>query len=151
MWTIFKVFIEFVTVLLLFYVSVFWPRGMWDPKLLSCVWLFAAPWTAAGQASLSFAISQSLIKLMSIESVMPCKHLALCPPWPAIKSTPPSLEGKVSSTGPPGKYQVRAFDNFIGFREWRGNRDSLERTDEQPLRGKDGRECCMEVATPTED
>ena len=32
MWSIFKVFIEFVTVLLLFYVLVFWPRGMWDPS-----------------------------------------------------------------------------------------------------------------------
>ena len=115
-WTIFKVFIEFVTVLLVFYVLVFWPRGMWDPKLLSCVSLFATPWTAASQASLSFATSQSLIKLTSIESVMPSNHLVRCPPWPAIKSTPRELEGKASSTGPPGKYQVKAFDNFIGFR-----------------------------------
>ena len=38
---------------------------------LSCIWLFATPWTAAHQASLSFTISQSLLKLMSIESVMP--------------------------------------------------------------------------------
>ena len=37
---------------------------------LSCVWLFAAPWTAAHQASLTFTISQSLLKLMSIKSVM---------------------------------------------------------------------------------
>ena len=40
----------------------------------------ATPWTAACQASLSFTISQSLLKLMSIESVMPSKHLILCRP-----------------------------------------------------------------------
>ena len=40
----------------------------------------ATPWTAACQASLSFTISQSLLKLMSIESVMPSKHLILCCP-----------------------------------------------------------------------
>ena len=45
---------------------------------LSCVQFFAGPWTAARQASLSFTISQSLRKLMSIESVMPSNHLILC-------------------------------------------------------------------------
>ena len=45
---------------------------------LPCVRLFATPWTAACQASLSFTISQSLLKLMSIESVMPPNHLILC-------------------------------------------------------------------------
>ena len=45
---------------------------------LSRVWLFATPLTAARQASLSFTISQSLLKLMSIESVMPSHHLILC-------------------------------------------------------------------------
>ena len=47
---------------------------------LSHVWLFATPWTAARQASLSFTISQSLLKLMSIDSVMPSNHLILCHP-----------------------------------------------------------------------
>ena len=47
---------------------------------LSCVWLFVTPWTAACQASLSFTISWSLLKLMSIESVMPSNHLILCCP-----------------------------------------------------------------------
>ena len=37
---------------------------------LSCVWLFVTPWTTAHQASLSFTISQSLLKLMSFKSVM---------------------------------------------------------------------------------
>ena len=41
-------------------------------------WLFAIPWTAARQASLSFINSRSLLKLMSIESVMPSNHLILC-------------------------------------------------------------------------
>ena len=45
---------------------------------LSRVWLFATPWTAACQASLSFTISGTLLKLMSIESVMPSNHLTLC-------------------------------------------------------------------------
>ena len=45
---------------------------------LSRVWLFAAPWTAARQASLSITNSQSLLKLISIESVMPSSHLILC-------------------------------------------------------------------------
>ena len=49
-------------------------------QLLSCVPLFANPWTAACQASLSFTISWSLLKLMSIESVMPFHHLILCRP-----------------------------------------------------------------------
>ena len=46
--------------------------------MLSHVQLFAAPWTAARQASLSIANSQSLLELVSIESVMPSNHLILC-------------------------------------------------------------------------
>ena len=49
-------------------------------QLLCHVWLFATPWTAACQASQSFTISWSLLKLMSIESVMPSNHLVLCCP-----------------------------------------------------------------------
>ena len=45
---------------------------------LSRVWLFATPWTAACQASLSITNSQSSLKLMFIESVMPSNHLILC-------------------------------------------------------------------------
>ena len=47
-------------------------------QLLSCDWLLVTPWTAAHQASLSFNICLSLLKLMSIDSVMPSKHLILC-------------------------------------------------------------------------
>ena len=47
---------------------------------LSCVQLFATPWTAVCQASLSITNSWSLLKLMSIELVMPSNHLILCCP-----------------------------------------------------------------------
>ena len=58
---------------------------------LSRVQLFVTPWTTACQASLSFTISQSLIKLMSIESVIPFKHLILCIPFsPCLQSFPAS-------------------------------------------------------------
>ena len=45
---------------------------------LSCVWLFPTPWITAHQASLSITNSQSSLKLMSIESLMPSSHLILC-------------------------------------------------------------------------
>ena len=74
-------------------------HGLWMPlcgsvvQALSRVWLFATPWTAAHQASLSITDSWSLLKLMSIESVMPSNHLILChhlllPPsiFPSIKA-----------------------------------------------------------------
>ena len=51
---------------------------VWALSCFSCVWLFVTPWTAARQASLSFTTSQSLLKLMSIELVMPSNHLILC-------------------------------------------------------------------------
>ena len=53
---------------------------LWTLLLFSCVRLFATPWTTAHQASLSFTVSWSLLKLMSIESVMPSNHLTLCCP-----------------------------------------------------------------------
>ena len=49
-------------------------------QLLSCVWIFATPWTVARQTSLSITNSRSLPKLMSIELVMPSNHLILCHP-----------------------------------------------------------------------
>ena len=58
---------------------------------LSRVRLFATPWTAAFQASLSITNSQSLPKLMSIESVMPSNHLILCRPLLLLPSTFPSI------------------------------------------------------------
>ena len=58
---------------------------------LSHVWLFAAPWTVAHQASLSFTISWSLHKLMSVESGMPSNHLILCHPLLLLPSIFPSI------------------------------------------------------------
>ena len=58
---------------------------------LSRVWLFVTPRTAAHQASLSFTISLSLLKLMSIESVMPSNHLILCCPLLLLPSIFPSI------------------------------------------------------------
>ena len=58
---------------------------------LSHVWLFATPWTAAHQASLSITNSQSLLKQMPIESVMPSSHLILCRPLPLPPSIFPSI------------------------------------------------------------
>ena len=59
--------------------------------LLSHVRLFLTPWTAARQASLSITISRSLLKLMSIESVMPPNHLILCRPLLLPPPIPPSI------------------------------------------------------------
>ena len=60
-------------------------------QLLSCVRLFATPWTAARQACLSITNSWSLLKLMSIESVMPSNHLILCRPLLLLLSIFPSI------------------------------------------------------------
>ena len=57
----------------------------------SRVQLFATPWTAAQQASLSITNSQTLLKLMSIELVMPSKHLILCCPLLLLPSIFPSI------------------------------------------------------------
>ena len=58
---------------------------------LSCVRLFATPWTAAHQASLSITNSRSLCKLMSIELVMPSNHLILCCPLLLLPSIFPGI------------------------------------------------------------
>ena len=60
-------------------------------QLLSHVWLFASPWTVASQASLSITNSQTLLKLMSIESVMTSNHLILCRPLFLPPSIFPSI------------------------------------------------------------
>ena len=73
--------------------------GRWDQtqsvsqsvQSLSHVRLFATPWTAAHQASLSITNTQSLLKLMSIKSVMPSNHLILCHPLLLLPSVFPSI------------------------------------------------------------
>ena len=62
------------------------------------VWLFSTPWTAACQVSLSFTISWSLLKLMSIKSVKPSNHLILCHPLLPLPSIFPSI--RVFSNAP---------------------------------------------------
>jgi len=60
-------------------------------QLLSRVRLFATPWIAACQASLSITNSQSSLRLMSIKSVMPSSHLILCHPLLLLPPIPPSI------------------------------------------------------------
>ena len=60
-------------------------------QLLSCVRLFVTPWTVARQTSLSLTISQSLLKLTSIELVIPSNHLNLCCPLLLLPSIFPSI------------------------------------------------------------
>ena len=61
-------------------------------QLLSRVWLFATPWIAARQASLSITNSQGSLRLTSIESVMPSSHLILCRPFSSCPQSLPASE-----------------------------------------------------------
>ena len=70
---------------------------------LSCVQLFVIPLAAAQQASLSFTISQTLLKLMSTELVMPSNYLILCCPFLLLPSIFPS---------------IRVFSNELALGEW---------------------------------
>ena len=81
-------------------ISTFHPASCFDCKflcivigtvqLLSHVWIFAIPWTEAHQASLSFTVSWSSFKFMSIESVMLSNHSLLCCPLLLLSSVFPS-------------------------------------------------------------
>ena len=73
-----------------------WPSGILlygfvVVQLLRQVWLFATPWTASHQASLFFTVSWSLLKLLSIESVIPCNHLIFCHPLLLLTLMFPSI------------------------------------------------------------
>ena len=68
-----------------------WSEWFVVVQLLSRVRLFATPWTAALQSALSFTISPSLLKLMSIESVMSSNHLILCHPLLLLPAIFPSI------------------------------------------------------------
>ena len=65
--------------------------GLSSVQSLSCVRLFATPWIAARQASLSITNSRSSLKLTCIESVMPSSHLILCRPLLLLAPVPPSI------------------------------------------------------------
>ena len=68
-----------------------WSEQFSSVQSLSHVWLFATPWTAARQASLSFTNSWTLVKLMSIKSVMPSNNLILCRPLLFLPSIFPNI------------------------------------------------------------
>ena len=71
------------------YIFLFWRKLV--VQRLSHVWLFATLWTAAHQVSLSITISWSLLKFMSIESVMPSNHLIFCCPFSSCLQSFPDL------------------------------------------------------------
>ena len=75
-------------------------------QLLSHVRLFATPWTVAHQASLSITNSWSLLKLMSIELVIPSNHLILCHPFSSLQSFPVSGSFPMSQFFPSGGQNI---------------------------------------------
>ena len=90
------------------------PGSEWPPyqfssvQSLSRVWLFASPWITARQASLSITNSQSLLKLMSIELVMPSSHLILCRPLIFLPPVLPASESfPMSQLFPWGGQSIR--------------------------------------------
>ena len=87
MWIKFCVYINIYTHINIYHIYVY----ISSVQLLSCVWLFATPWIAACQASLSNTNSRSLLRLASIESVMPTSHLILCCSLLLLPPIPPSI------------------------------------------------------------
>ena len=83
-------------------VNIWLPWRLSSVQSLSRVQLFATPWIAAHQASLSITNSWSLLKLMSIESVMPSNHLILCHPLLLLPSIFPSI--RVSGSFPMSQF-----------------------------------------------
>ena len=81
--------LDFISLLLFFSSCVF--NLIRSVQSLSCVQLFATPWAAAHRASLSITNSWSLLKLMSIELVMPSNHLFLCHPHHLLPSSFPNI------------------------------------------------------------
>ena len=98
---------------------------------LSRVRLFATPWTAARQASLFFTISQSFLKFMSIESVIPSNHLVLCCPLlPSIFSTIRIFSNEVARRIRWPKYwsfsfSISPFNEYSGLISFRIDRFDL--------------------------
>ena len=80
-------------------------------SLRSHIWLFVTPWTAACQASLSFTVSQSLLKLMSTELVMPFNHFILCYPLVLLPLIFPS--SRIFSKEP--AFRIRWPNNSFSF------------------------------------
>ena len=97
---------------------------------LSCVWLFATPWVAAQQASLSITIYWSLLKLRSTESVMPSNHLILCRPLLLLPTFFPNIRVFSNKSALPNRWPKywsfsfriilsNAYSGLIAFRiDW---------------------------------
>ena len=98
-------------------------------QLLSHVWFFAAPWTAACKASLSITNSRSLLRLMSIESVMPSNDLILCHPLLLPLSIFPSIRvfsnESVLHIRWPKYYHLQKPGDSAGLRAARSSSDCL--------------------------
>ena len=105
---------------------------------LICVQLSATPWTATCQASLSITNTQSLLKLMSIESVMPSNHLILCHPLLLLLSILPNIRlfsnESVLRIRWPNYWSFRfnispsnEYSGLISFRKW--GRKELDMTE----------------------
>ena len=90
-------------------------------QLLSRVQLFETPWTAAGQASLSISNSQSLLKLMFMELVMPSNHHILCHPLLLLPSIFPSIRVFFNESVPHitwpkyWSFSINSFNEYSGL------------------------------------
>ena len=82
-------------------------------QLLSCVQLFKTPWTTVCQASLSFTISQRMLKLKSIESMMSSNHIILCHPLLLLTSIFPSIMVFSNESALPSRWPKDWNFNFI--------------------------------------
>ena len=87
----FEFFFHFPLCVLCSFFNFFGYHQFSSVQSLSCVRLFTTPWIAAHQASLSITYSRSSLKLTSIESVMPARHLTLCRPLLLLPPIPPSI------------------------------------------------------------
>ena len=88
-------------------------------QLFSCIQLFAIPWTAPCQAFLSFTISRSLLKLMSVESVMSSNHLICCCPCNAGDLVLIPRPGRYSGEGNCNPHQYSCLKNYMVGGAWR--------------------------------
>ena len=101
-------------------ISSLYPPKFSSVQLLSYVWLFATPWIAARQASLSITNSRSSLKFTSIESVMPSSHLTLCRPLLLLPSISPSIRVFSNELALPIKWPKYWSFSIIPSNEWSG-------------------------------
>ena len=98
-----------------------WSRLFSSVRWLSHVWLFATPWTAARQASLSITNSQSFLRLMCIELVMPSNHLILWVPFSScLQSFPASGSFPMSQFLTSGGQSIRTSESVLpmNIKDW---------------------------------